>query len=236
MDGVRAILFDFYNTLATRLDAADCLEARVLDEFGFSFPLDAVRTALKGLDAYWEGGDLIDHSAHSGSAEQYLEYQRLVHAACWLEPLGVDPRHPGLFERLAELWDDPTRIVLFDDVLPALARLRAAGYRVGLVSNWSWGLQQILDHTGLAPLLDCAVISARAGYRKPHPAIYSQALDALGLPAASVHFVGDSPNADVEGARAAGMTPVHIDRFALYPPCATAACITTLDELDVLLG
>lgn len=232
----QAVLFDFYNTLATRSDADDCVEATVLAEFGFVFAPEQVREALTGLDAYWDGGDLIDHAAHSGSAEQYLEYQRRVHAGCWMTGLGVDPHHPGLIERLSEMWDDPRRIQLFDDALPALARLRAAGYRVGLVSNWSWGLQEILEHTGLAELLDCAVVSARAGYRKPHPAIYRQALDALALPAEAVLFVGDSPKADVEGPLAARMTPVHIDRFAVHPPCAAVACITSLAELEALLA
>ncbi len=231
-----AVLFDFYNTLATRLDADDCVEASVLAEFGFAFEREQVRRALKGLDAYWDGGDLIDHAAHSGSAEQYLEYQRGVHAGCWMNGLGIDPYHPGLIERLSEVWDDPRRIHLFDDALPALARLRGAGYRVGLVSNWSWGLQEILEHTGLARLLDCAVISARAGYRKPHPAIYRQALDALGLPPERVLFVGDSPKADIEGPLDAGMAPVHIDRFAAHPPCTTVPCITSLADLDALLG
>jgi putative hydrolase of the HAD superfamily len=236
VEQIKAVLFDFYNTLATRHDAGECVEAQVLAEFGFAFDREAVQQALAGLDAYWDGGDLIDHTAHSGSFEQYLEYQRGVHAGCWMNQLGVDPYHPGLIERLSEVWDDPRRILLFDDTLPALARLREAGYRVGLVSNWSWGLHEILDHTGLVTQLDCAVVSARAGYRKPHPAIYRQALAAIGLPAASVLFVGDSPKADIEGPLAAGMTPVHIDRFAIHPPCAAVACITTLAELDALLG
>jgi putative hydrolase of the HAD superfamily len=234
MRDARAILFDFYATLAFRPDADDCVEAGVLAEFGFAIEEPAVREALAVLNAYWDGDGQIDHSAHSGSAEQYLEYQRTVHA-CWMEKLGIDPYHPGLIERLEELWDDPARVRLFEDALPALTRLRDAGYRLGLISNWSWGLQEILDYTGLSPLLEVAVISARAGYRKPHPAIYRHALDALALPAADVLFVGDNPHADVGGPLAAGMTPVHIDRFGYHPPYPGVTRVATLDELVRLL-
>jgi len=230
----RAILFDFYNTLGTSREPDACVEAAVLAEFGFRFDADRVQASLADVRSFLDGPEHVDHSAHSASREQYNAYQRSWHEP-WLRDLGVDPVPDGFFTRLYEVWDDPTRICLFPDTLLALARLRAAGYRLGLVSNWSWGLQDVLDSNGLTPLLECAIISARAGYRKPHPAIYAQALAALDLPAADVVFVGDNPHADVNGPRAAGMHAIQIDRFGGSQASDGVACIRDLHGLFDLL-
>jgi putative hydrolase of the HAD superfamily len=71
----------------------------------------------------------------------------------------------------------------------------------------------VLSHTGLSGLVDGAVASAELGIAKPDPAIFARALELAGgaEPGASWH-VGDSPEADVAGARAAGITPILIDR------------------------
>ncbi|HEY7294599.1 MAG TPA: HAD-IA family hydrolase, partial [Dehalococcoidia bacterium] len=124
----------------------------------------------------------------------------------------------------------------YDDTLPVLGELRTAGYRLGLVSNWSWSLDTILERTGLAPLLECAVISARAGYRKPHPAIYCAALNALGVQAADAIFVGDNPHADIDGPLAVGIAPVQIDRLGEAARRPGVPCITELAELLTLLA
>jgi|SRR5579884_2009547 putative hydrolase of the HAD superfamily len=231
---IRAVLFDFHNTLGFDIDPRDAVAARVLSEFGYVLDPALVRDAQARAFGRVDVAEGIDHRAHSGSREAYTAYLLQLETP-WLLQLGVDPRHPGLFSRLADEWDSPDRIRLFDDTIPALTELRDAGYRLGVVSNWSWGLHELLAINGIAPLLDVTVGSARAGYRKPHPAIYEQALRSLALPAAAVLFVGDSPHADIAGPRAAGMTPVHIDRFDLYEPLAGVPRIRGLDELPGLL-
>lgn len=231
----RAILFDFYGTLAVGNGWQDDLELALLAEFGYTVDAEKLRAGRAAAQARLDGPEPIDHSAFSASREHYVEFQR-NHFAGWLRDCGVDPHHPGLFERLCDLWDDPTRIALYDDTLPVLGELRGAGYRLGLVSNWSWGLDTILERTGLAPLLDCAVISARAGYRKPHPAIYRAALAALDLAPADVLFVGDNPHADIDGPLALGIQPVQIDRLGGGASRPGVPCISELAGLFELLS
>jgi len=113
-----------------------------------------------------------------------------------------------LFERFAqgEPWE------LFDDVAPALERLREAGLRLVLISNWDERLPRVLDALGLAPRLDAVVFSAEVGVEKPHPAIFAAATRAAGAtPAESVH-VGDRRLEDREGAQAAGWHGLLLDR------------------------
>ena len=81
-----------------------------------------------------------------------------------------------------------------------------------VVSNWDVSLHERLAETGLAPLVDGAVASAELGAAKPDPAIFARGLELAGAAPEEAWHVGDSPEADVEGARAAGVTPVLVAR------------------------
>jgi putative hydrolase of the HAD superfamily len=69
-----------------------------------------------------------------------------------------------------------------------------------------------LQETGLAPLVDGALASAEVGVAKPDPAIFRRALELVGVDARDAWHVGDTPEADIEGARAAGLRPILIAR------------------------
>lgn len=122
----------------------------------------------------------------------------------------------------------------FDDALPAVAALRRRGLRLAVVSNWDSRLTRILEEHGLRARFDAVVISAEVGWRKPHPAIFRRTLDALGVAPGEVLHVGDSVGDDVEGARAAGVRPVLLDR-AGTKKFDGAPVIRSLAELEALL-
>jgi putative hydrolase of the HAD superfamily len=89
-----------------------------------------------------------------------------------------------------------------------LETLRERGLRVGLVSNAFDPpdlLHRDLAELGLAQLLDVAVFSSETGRRKPDPAIFRHALDAVGVAPADTLFVGDTLATDIAGAAALGM-------------------------------
>jgi putative hydrolase of the HAD superfamily len=107
---------------------------------------------------------------------------------------------------------DSIRFTAYPDAAPALRRLRDAGLTLVCVSNWDISLQQVLDRCGLAELLDGAISSAAAGARKPDPAIFSAALElAHCQPGEAIH-VGDTREEDVEGAEAADIRVLLLDR------------------------
>ncbi len=113
----------------------------------------------------------------------------------------------------------------------ALRRLSAAGFRLGLVANSADGQTAAwLDRWAArsrVPVTELTVIdSAVAGLRKPDPRIYAAALSGLGLAPGQVLHVGDSLHLDVLGARAAGLSSLHFDPFAVctlagHPHAAT---------------
>jgi putative hydrolase of the HAD superfamily len=134
-----------------------------------------------------------------------------------LADLGHGEKDMELADALFEAFSDPAGYRLFDDVRPALDELAARGIKLGVVSNFEPWLQDILDLQGIGDRFAAVAISGTLGVAKPDPEIFKAALEEAGAdPEATVH-VGDQPVNDVDAARAVGLTPVLIDRFARYP-------------------
>ncbi|MBS1199797.1 MAG: hypothetical protein H6R27_475 [Proteobacteria bacterium] len=121
----------------------------------------------------------------------------------------------------------------FADVVPALARLRGR-YRLMSLSNGNADLRVI----GLAQYFEQSLAAREAGAAKPDRRIFGSLLERAGLEPRQVVYVGDDPHADVEGARAAGLHAVWMDRFGrswpdgLDPP---SLAVRDLEELAALL-
>jgi putative hydrolase of the HAD superfamily len=106
----------------------------------------------------------------------------------------------------------------------AMRRLQAAGYRLAVVSNAQGTVAEQLEahricsvRGGEAAEVAIVVDSHLVGIEKPDPAIFAFALDALGLPPERCIYVGDTVHFDVNGARAAGIRPVHVTWPGLCP-------------------
>jgi len=107
---------------------------------------------------------------------------------------------------------DPANFTVYPEAREALNALRAAGYRLAIVSNWSWQLPDLCAALDLAAPFERIVASARVGFAKPHPGIFRHALVEMRVaPDGGVH-VGDNPVADVGGGLEAGIRPVLLDR------------------------
>lgn len=93
----------------------------------------------------------------------------------------------------------------------ALEEFHRLGLRIGVVSNCSFG-QDVIRHElakhGLAEHLEFIMVSAEYAVRKPHPLLFDTAAARLDVKPRDIWFVGDRLDADVAGAKAAGMTAV----------------------------
>jgi putative hydrolase of the HAD superfamily len=94
--------------------------------------------------------------------------------------------------------------VLNADLLAYIERLRRAGLRLGLLSNFSTDLRAMLGQQDLLGHFDQIAISAEIGIMKPAAAAYEIILDMLGLEALACVFVDDVP-ANVAAAQALGL-------------------------------
>jgi putative hydrolase of the HAD superfamily len=124
----------------------------------------------------------------------------------------------------------------------ALAALAATGVRLAVVSNADGTVEAQLRADGICQVgpgpgveVGAVLDSGVVGVGKPDPAIFHLALDALGVaPEHAVH-VGDTPAADVAGARAAGVHPVLVDPYDHHPE-ADVVRVHHLHEVVALLA
>jgi len=100
----------------------------------------------------------------------------------------------------------------YPDAVATLAALRALGVRLGLISNASdHGLiEGVVRRQGFAPFLDPSISSAGFVRIKPDAAIYRFVLDGWGIGPEEAAMVGDSLDADVEGAQAIGLRAILV--------------------------
>lgn len=131
----------------------------------------------------------------------------------------------------------PGACVLFADAAQTLTRLRAAGLKLGLITNGSVRMQgRKLSCLALMPAFDAVLISDAEGVSKPDPEIFRRALERLGTMADQAVFVGDHPELDVSGARRAGMRAVWRRDQAETRVVQADAVIDELRDLLPLLG
>jgi len=131
------------------------------------------------------------------------------------------PRSGATEAALAELHAYHSRFNLWqsvpEDVRPSLARFRAAGLRLVVVSNSNGTLERLFDRLGLTRFFDHLFDSHLEKIEKPDPRFFTLALERSGGRAERTVHVGDLYHVDVAGARSAGLVVVLLDASGLYP-------------------
>lgn len=100
--------------------------------------------------------------------------------------------------------------MLRTDAAATLRRLRAMGYRVGVLSDCTVELAERWPSLPLSRLVDAVVLSCLEGRRKPDPELFATAASRLGVAARECLYVGDGGGGELTGARAAGMTAIML--------------------------
>jgi putative hydrolase of the HAD superfamily len=129
-------------------------------------------------------------------------------------------------------WAQSVHFELYDDALPVLELLRERGLLIGLLSNSSRDLGEFDVHHNLRA--DAVLTSSAHGKTKPHESIFRAILGLLDVAPDEAVMVGDTIDDDVEGARAAGMRAVLLDREGRYPEIDGR--LDDLRELPAALG
>jgi putative hydrolase of the HAD superfamily len=233
---LRAVLFDAGETLiflrpsAVGAYALICREAGLdLDEEslgrGLAFAGRAFAERMRARE------DLrIDDE---GEFAHWVEVNRLAFESMGVE--GVDI--VGLSRRIQDAFTAGRISAVGPDTLATLRRLRASGLRLGVVSNASRGMGEVLAREGIIDLVDAVAISTVVGWEKPSPQIFQHCLAALGVEPGEAIHVGDSVEADGAGARAAGLAGfVLMTHGRPSPPEHLGPTIPTLGALLPLLG
>lgn len=229
MEHITAIGFDLFDTLIT------------LENLGFKEAMDRLVRELQGqgfpvasetfLPIYRETASAFMSKAHEEGKE--------THNRFWISTA---------LRRLGyEVTPDDTRIeqvvnayftafidhaVLLPNTLPTLHMLKRH-YRLGLLSNFTHApvVYQLLKRFGLDHVLDIQLVSGALGYRKPKPVVFDTLAERFGVPHAQIAFVGDNFQADIEGAKTAGLWPIYTT-YAQHYKTVQTRCVQAAPSGD----
>ena len=136
---------------------------------------------------------------------------------------------------MVPLLDRIGRVKFWGSVIPgtreALVAFRDRGLRLVVVSNSDGTVEDLLTDVGLREFFDAVVDSHIVGYEKPNPKIFLHALEVVGASAETTLHVGDLYEADVVGARAAGVHALLLDP---YNDWSTVDCERAVNLTELL--
>ncbi len=223
--GVTHVFFDADGTLLDPTPPAAEIFRRALERKGRIVDRETLAGALRSPDRIVT---LIRPLTSSLEPEFFrsLNARLLEHLGLRAEDADLDDIHAA-FERDVVYRTHP-------EALHALKELRSAGYRTGVISNFSHRLPRVLRDVGLAPYLETVTYSFEAGAEKPHPRIFRAAAARANVTPERILMVGDSYEADYLGARNAGFHALLLCREGdPRPPCPS---IRSLEDLSALLA
>ncbi|MBO9997631.1 MAG: HAD family hydrolase [Cyanobacteria bacterium SID2] len=122
------------------------------------------------------------------------------------------PHFDLFFDRLFAYFASADPWFIYPDVFPTLTYWKQQGVELGAISNFDSRLYAVLDALDLSPFFSSVTISTHVGAAKPESEIFERALAAHDCPPEAAWHVGDSYRDDYEGARAAGLRGIWLDR------------------------
>ncbi len=230
---IKAVFFDWFNTLARYEPAREETASQVLKELGYDISPDKIRFGISLADKAWfEENTRSPVRARNAEDQQkvYLRYQQIV-----LKEAGLDTAsNPELLARVAkrqQALSASMHFVLFDDVKPAMRALKDRKITVGVLTNLDQDMGPLLKGLGLDGLVDLYVTSGEIGADKPRPPIFLAALKKANvIPAEAIH-IGDQYQGDVLGARGVGIEGLLLDRYGYATDIKDCPRLSTLTQI-----
>ncbi len=230
---IEAVFFDVGSTLIKPEPDVAYVFCDIARAHGHALHVAEVLPHMPEVDDFYEqeylkNGDFWCSAA--GSVQIWLDMYRYLCRLC-----GLEHDEDAMARDVYSCYTQGRFWAPYPDVRETLIQLKRAGLRLGIISNWDPALRGVIREMSLAPFFEDIVCSADVGYRKPDAIIFKIAMERMGLAPDVCLHVGDLPEADGEGATAAGITPIIIDRddYQLDCPYTRIKC---LDRLPALIG
>jgi len=210
----RALLLDAAGTLIEPAEPVGEVYRRIFARYGLETTREALEPAF--LSAFRGVADPDFDRFPDGHDAERAWWRQVVETAA--RQAGLDPSRlqDGAFDRcFTELFDHYAHGGAwrpFPEVEAFLDQAAGQGLRMAVLSNFDRRLHQVLADLGLSSHFEFILSSGEARSRKPDGEIFRQALARLDLPPAQVFHIGDSPEADLEGARTAGIPAALVER------------------------
>ena len=219
---IRGVLLDALGTIVRLEPPAPRLQASLRARLDLDVALDRCAAAMAAEMAYY--------GAHCARAtdDVALAVLRLECADVLADVLAAGPQGAEVLPCLT----DAVVFTAFEDARPALDVLTAQGRRLAVVSNWDVSLPPVLRRLGLATPFETVVHSAGVGAAKPDPRPFQVALERLELSPDDCIHIGDDVVSDGQGAAAAGLRAILVDRSSEHPGEGT---VRSLEDVPPLL-
>jgi HAD superfamily hydrolase (TIGR01662 family) len=203
---VKAVLFDFADTLVHTegFDYDTCLRTMLqsLGKNGIFVPFENFKRG------YFDSRDRFYTKTEKTLEEQaFTERIRETLDFCDVHLRTDDERIQKAAQAFSNCF---AQSLTMDSYLPKLLERLHSEYKLAVVSNMSFSeaIFRSLKKLDIGKHFDAVAVSGVVGWRKPSPRIFEEALHTLSVKAEEAVFVGDSPLADVEGAKLLGMKTV----------------------------
>lgn len=201
----RALLLDFCGTLAIERRSRGAIYAEA--------------AALAGIDVSPERMTQCMGEAHGrlpveiGGAFRYSRpwFEAFIEDVLIMQLGAARGNLAKVQGQLFARFTDAQTFRVFPGTRALIERARKRGLAVGVVSNWSDSLEELLGNLELGPF-DAILSSAVERSEKPDSRIFELALERLGVSAAECVHVGDSAANDIAGAARLGIEAILVDR------------------------
>jgi putative hydrolase of the HAD superfamily len=219
--GIEAVVFDLFGTLVYEFPRADW-------DAWLETSAAIVETDVDAFKAAWQVTGIERQTGRLGDVEENL---RTVAARAGAWP--TEAQLAEVLDARAEMYRK--WFVPCPGAEEVLERLRADGYRLGLISMCAPDAPAMWRGSPLGGTVDVEVFSCDVGLRKPDPEIYLLATERLGVAAEACLYVGDGSYRELSGAAAVGMRPVLIrdpaEEAEMLRPEVEAWGGATIDDL-----
>jgi putative hydrolase of the HAD superfamily len=228
---IKAVLFDWFNTLATYDPSREELYRKAFQEFNFGLPLKTVYQGLQVGDRFFfseSGKALVRGKPPEERAVQFVRYVQAIG-----DEAGVSLPPDVQLSIIKKVLKEFTGVFkLFKEVIPLFSALKEKGYLLGIISNADKSIAEQIDRTGLKQYLDVLVTSDQVGAEKPAARIFLAGLEKSGVAAEKAIYIGDQYQSDILGALNVGMKAVLIDRYGINADITGCPRITSLQEIN----
>lgn len=226
---IKTVFFDFYDTVVTTDPSREELQRQACQELGVSADTSDIPRG------YWYADDFLSRENARLSIQKRSPEEKMDFWASYeyilLKEAGIEITKELALKIVNRLRQLDRKLVLFNDVIPAMSMLKERGLFLGLISNLNYSLDSFCDELGLTPYLDLTLTSSEIGSEKPQPPIFLAALKCAGASPSEAIHVGDQYQSDVRGAQGVGINPLLLDRFGFWENISDCPRIQSLEEV-----
>jgi putative hydrolase of the HAD superfamily len=226
---IKAIFFDFFNTIANYDKPREQIYLDICKERGIEIDHKALYKSLPKADSFYREENRRNPIDNLSKEEQFAFWAQYVMIA--LKGAGVEADRELASEILKLMMQSRWEFQLYEDAIPVLKQLKEKGIKLGLISNVAKDVDDLFTRMGLLQYLDFTITSFEVGHDKPDPEIFLAALQKVGLQPEEAIYVGDQYELDIVGARNVGMKAVLIDRADMFPEITDCPRILELAQI-----